>query len=674
LSWKLGALEYLWAGMAMTRDSTVTMAGTSAAARTGSSSASSKGIVLAGDRTPNRAAAQSHTRTVRLLKATLPLAGLAISGVYGLSVMKTMGWGAGIPALEIPNIMPENLAMNNPHYEGFNKDGGRYWVKAATAQQDLKNLSLIKLNTITGEMTDAKKAVTTLTATRGTFDNKANQLELYDSIDVAGDAGMKAHLTRASIQTKESIITSNEPVLVMMEAGTINANTMTARQKVKEYTFVEKVRTHLNAREKGPENASETEPAKAPADQLFGKSDAPVDITSNRLDINDATKIALFTGIVTAVQDGASLTTPELEVSYEGSAAPQSGTESTGSKVKRMTAKNPVVLKQANGDTVTSQNADFDAVTERAVLEGGVVMSQLPDKRATADKAEIDQSANTVLLTGTDVVVTQGQNILKGRRLLFNRGTNKMQLTSPGASNASGRISAHFQQQAQAGAAPAAPKAEAPAQGIAFGASFKTTPGAPVLIDAARLDVDDAAKQAVFTGDVHAVQGDFVIRAAELVANYTGSTGLSGATNAADPTKNSAAQLTHIKARTKVEITSKDGQNAKGDWADFDPKANMATLGGNVILTQGKNVVRGTKLVIDMTTGESVIQNEAPATNSATTIAPDGTATAATSATSAGGRPSATFYIDDIKSRAPKVPGKPAASSWQAETAPSAPR
>jgi lipopolysaccharide transport protein LptA/LPS export ABC transporter protein LptC len=652
--------------MAMTRDSTVT----SAAARPSSNSAGSKGIVLAGDRTANRLAAQRHTWTVRILKAGLPLAGLAIAGLYGLSVMKSMGWGAGIPALKMPNIVPENLAMNNPHYEGFNKDGGRYWVKAATAQQDLKNLSLIKLNTITGEITDAKKAVTTLTAQRGTFDNKANQLELYDSIDVAGDAGMKAHLTRASIQTKENIITSNEPVLVMMEAGTINANSMTARQKVKEYTFVDKVRTHLNAREKG----QEAEPTAAPADQLFGKSDAPVDIASNRLDINDATKIALFTGTVTAVQDGASLTTPELEVSYEGSAAPQAGSDASGSKVKRMTARNPVTMKQANGDTVSSQTADFDAVTERAVLEGNVVMSQLPDKRATADKAEIDQSANTVLLTGTDVVVTQGQNVLKGRRLLFNRGTSKMQLTSPGVSNASGRISAHFQQQAQAGAAPAAPKAETAAQGIAFGASFKTTPGAPVQIDAARLDVDDAAKQAVFTGDVHAVQGDFVIRATELIASYTGSTALNGTAKAADPAKSSAAQLTHIKARTKVEITSKDGQNAKGDWADFDPKANMATLGGNVVLTQGKNVVRGTKLVIDMTTGEAVIQNEAPATNSATTIAPDGTATAATSATSAGGRPSATFFIDDIKNQAPKAAGKPAASSWKADTAPATPR
>lgn len=433
---------------------------------------------------------------------------------------------------------------------------------------------------------------------------------------------------------------------------------MTARQKAKEYTFVDKVRTHLNARE------GKAEPAVAAAktDAMIGASNAPVDITSNRLDVNDNTKTALFTGMVSASQDGASMTTPELEVSYEGTAAPQAATDASGgSKVKRLIAKNPVVLKQANGDSVTSQAADFDPVSQRAVLEGDVVMTQLPDKRATADKAEVDQASNSVLLTG-DVVVTQGQNVLRGRRLAFNRATSKMQLSSTAPA---GRISARFQQ-AQGTPAQAAPKVDVQNQGIPFGASFKTDPGAPVAIDATRLDVDDATKQATFTGDVRAVQGEFIIRAAELTATYTGSAGLNG--TGANSSKQTAAQLTRIKAKTKVQITSKDDQSATGDWADFDPKANMATLGGNVILKQGKNVVRGTKLVIDMTTGESVIKTEAPSGNGAPVVSQDGTATGSASTS---GRPTATFYIDQLKAKVPKAAPGAAGSAWKAETAPS---
>lgn len=626
--------------------------------------APSRGIVLAGDRTESRAAARRHSHNVRLMRIGFPIATATIVSIYGISLMRTVGWGLSIPRLEMPQILPENLAMQNPHYEGFNKDGGRYWVKALSAQQDLKTFSLIKLSGITGELTDAKKQRTTLSAARGTFDNKANVLELYDSINVDGDAGMKAQLTRATIDTKASIITSQEPVVVTMDAGTINANQMTARQKAKEYTFVDNVRTHLNAREAKLSAAPETPAA---TNQMIGASNAPVDILSNRLDINDATKVALFTGTVAASQGGATLTTPELEVSYEGSAAPQAGVEAAsggGGKLKRMLAKNPVTMTQANGDTVTSHSADFDPATQRAVLDGDVVMTQSPDKRATADKAEIDQTLKTVVLSG-DVVVTQAQNILKGRRLDFNQVTNKMQLTAPASTGGGGRISARFQQSPAAGAKAAKPE-KPREQGIAFGATFKTDPNAPVQIEATRLDVDDAVKQAVFTGDVRAIQGDFIMRANEIAATYTGSASLNGSgTASADPASKGAAQLSRIKAKNNVKITSNDGQNATGDWADFDPKANMATLGGDVVLTQGKNVVRGTKLVIDMTTGESVIKTEAVA-DGRPTVSPDGTASTATGTSN---RPSAVFYPGEMKANADKKKAKPE-DGWQARSAP----
>lgn len=632
--------------------------------------ASARGIVLAGDRTESRAAARAHSRNVRILKTALPISTLAIVSIYSISILQTVGWGLAIPKLEMPQILPENLAMQNPHYEGFNKDGGRYWVKAQAAQQDLKSFNMIKLTGITGEMIDAKKQSTTISAARGTFDNKANVLELYDAIDVDGNAGMKAKLTRATIDTKESIITSKEPVSVAMEAGSIEANQMTVRQKAKEYTFVDNVRTHLKAREAKPGDQS----AASAADQstgMMGASNAPVDILSNRLDVNDATKIALFTGTVTATQAGATMTTPELEVTYEGSAAPTSPSDAnaSGGKLKRMLAKNPVTMTQANGDTVTSQTADFDPATQRAVLDGDVVMTQAPDKRATADKAEIDQTTKIIVLTG-DVAVAQAQNLLKGRRLEFNQLTNKMQLTAPASTGGAGRITARFQQPQQGGSRPA--KADdSPTKGIAFGATFKTDPNAPVQIEAARLDVDDTAKQAVFTGDVRAIQGDFIIRASEVAATYTGSAGLNatGSISPTNPAGKGAAQLSRIRAKNNVKITSNEGQTATGDWADFDPKANTATLGGDVVLTQGKNVVRGTKLVIDMNTGESVIKTEAVATGRSN-VAPDGTATTSTGTSN---RPSAVFYPGEMKAAADKKKSKSDSKpedGWQARSAP----
>lgn len=629
---------------------------------------SGSGIVIASDRTANRQAARRHTARVRVLKIALPLTSFLLLAVFAAPVVKTFGLGAAMPDIAMPQILPESLKMENPHYEGFNADGGRYWVKADYAQQDLKSLSVIRLTRISGELVDAEKKTTRLAAKRGAFNNKSSVLELFDDIAVDGDDGLKARLTRATIKTKEGLITSDAPVSVAMTAGTITAKQMSIQQKSKEFAFVDNVRTHLNAKSQA-DAASAQQTAPQAAEQTdakpsfaFGDAGKPIDIASNRLDVNDKTKLAIFTADVTAIQGTSSLTTPELSVTYEGEAVKTDAKAATQSgKVKRIVAKGPVVLTDAEQRRVTSQSADFDPLAETALLEGDVVMTEGTDKRVTGDRALFDQKTGTLEMTGP-VVLTQGDNVLKGRRLTFNRTTSRMQLTGEGAGSA-GRITAHFKQNGDK-TSTAGSDAEAPTKGISFGATFRTDPGAPVDIEADRLDVDDAAKRAVFAGGVRAKQGDFIINAAELTAAYAGSATLAG--TAQPSNAQPSARLTRIEARKKVLITSKDGQSATGDWADFDTKANIATLGGNVVLTQGKNVVRGTKLVIDMNTGQSTIKTEATDTPGGSMIsssAGDGDGKITKSS-----RPSAIFYPNDFKNQANKT--KQAVDGWQTRSAP----
>ncbi len=602
---------------------------------------------LAGDKTGARTTARGHSRLVRIFKYALPLSAVTAVGVYGLSVMSAVGWNSGLPALDAPQILPDNLAMENPHYEGFTSDGGRYWVKAARAQQDLPSMNVIKLQAITGELTDAQKAKTLIAAERGVFDSKSHLLDLFDKITITGDGGLSADLTRATVKTKEGLITSDQPVKVTMDAGAITANQLTIRQKAKEYTFVDDVRSIFKPRKQ--EAGALTTGAVADAAKLshktgampFGASDQPINVSSSRLDVNDIAKTALFSGTVVAEQAGATLSAPELEVSYEGAAA--SGASSGGAKVKRILAKSAVELRQSTGEIVTSRSADFDAEKQLAAMEGDVVITQGPEKRVTGDRAEFDQKANAMLVTGA-VGVTQGANALRGGRLAFNRASNQMQLTSPGVG---GRVFANFQQPTDRRAAASAPaEAAASQKGIPFAATFKTNPGAPVSVESATLDIDDNVKQAVFRGKVRAVQGDFVIQSSELTAMYSGSASLAGADAEAD--KSGGARLSKMKARKEVTVTSADGQRATGDWADFDTASNTATLGGEVVLTQGKNVVRGTKLVINMTTGEAVINTEPGAAAGAmiSSSDADGAGQAVKSQ-----RPSAVFYPREMKAQ-----------------------
>jgi lipopolysaccharide transport protein LptA/LPS export ABC transporter protein LptC len=600
------------------------------------------------DRVRSFARARRHTRAVRVFRRLLPaFAVLVVVGYVGI-VLKTIGWVSGLPQIEISQIIPENLTMHNPRYEGFNDDGGAYVVTAKTAVQDLTDLSRVTLNDIVGDLEDANKAKTNLKAAHGLYNSKTNELELFDGIDIVSESGLHVRLSRASVHTKENVVVSKEPVVVEMPGGTVRSNELTLHNKTRKVTFLNNVTAHLVPA--AQPKAATVKPAAAAGAPLISAANGPIDITSDRLEIDDARRIATFAGAVRAVQGDAVLETTALEVHYENGSAKGTIANAAGAKIRRIAAPSPVVLTRAPQDRVTSDRLDFDALNEVAVLSSDVVMTSGADRRVTSDEATIDQRADTVLLTG-NVVAVQGRNQLTGGRLYVEQATGRTQLSNPAAPGASepGRISTRFYRNVIESQQPQ--KQGAGAAGAAAPAVvFKTDPNAPIDVEADRLDVDDRAKLAVFKGNVHAAQGDFVVRTAELSARYTGQAGLAAQINA--NTAKQPAQLTRIEARGKVIVTSKDGQNATGDWADFDVKANQVTLGGDVVLTQDNNVVRGTRLVIDMTTGQSVIHND-PGEPWTAEAAPAGDKKGYVVQGPSAGRPSAIFYPKQRKAGSP---------------------
>jgi lipopolysaccharide export system protein LptA len=204
-------------------------------------------------------------------------------------------------------------------------------------------------------------------------------------------------------------------------------------------------------------------------------------------------------------------------------------------------------------------------------------------------------------------------------------------------------VAVHAQAPISTEAAPAPPTpaaaptpASAPATGSGFGALSKNS-GQPIDIESDVLVVHDAKKYATFKGNVKAVQGTTTLRATELDVHYVGGgsdslTGGQGATAAnadakagdakvedakAGDTKaggggalgGDGTQISKIEARGEVIITSDQDQTTTSDWALYDVPAQQVTVGGNVVLMQGKNVLKGDRLVIDLATGESRFEN-----------------------------------------------------------------
>jgi len=135
---------------------------------------------------------------------------------------------------------------------------------------------------------------------------------------------------------------------------------------------------------------------------------------------------------------------------------------------------------------------------------------------------------------------------------------------------------------------------------------FSQNRGQPVQIEAASLEVRDKQKVATFAGNVKVVQGDTTMRCKSLVVFYD-SQQTAGSMKAASPGPGGAQQIRRLEARGGVTVTQKD-QTATGDTGLFDMQANTVTLVGNVVVSQGRNVIRGSKLVVDLTSGVSRVE------------------------------------------------------------------
>jgi lipopolysaccharide export system protein LptA len=147
----------------------------------------------------------------------------------------------------------------------------------------------------------------------------------------------------------------------------------------------------------------------------------------------------------------------------------------------------------------------------------------------------------------------------------------------------------------------------------------------PIQIEAASLEMRDKKKEATFSGNVKVVQGDTTMTSKSLVVFYDSGPAPAGATPApaapapkgaksgtmqsATPGPGGSSSIRRLEARGSVVVTQKD-QVVTGETAIFDPRANLITMAGGVVLTQCKNVLKGDRLKVDMTTGVSRVESD----------------------------------------------------------------
>ena len=115
--------------------------------------------------------------------------------------------------------------------------------------------------------------------------------------------------------------------------------------------------------------------------------------------------------------------------------------------------------------------------------------------------------------------------------------------------------------------------------------------GAPIDVDAARIEIQDNANQAVFSGDVVIRQGRMTLNADTVKILYTRK-------------GDASPEMQRLDARGNVRLIT-PSEKATGNIGIYDVPAKIITLVGNVTLDRAGTKLRGERLVINLVSGQT---------------------------------------------------------------------
>jgi lipopolysaccharide export system protein LptA len=127
--------------------------------------------------------------------------------------------------------------------------------------------------------------------------------------------------------------------------------------------------------------------------------------------------------------------------------------------------------------------------------------------------------------------------------------------------------------------------------------------GGPIDIAADSLTVDEGARTQTWLGHVEALQGTNRLRADKVVVFHgkaAGNAGSGAAPNAA------MGDIEKLEASGNVYFVSPT-QVVRGDVAAYTQASDTLVVTGDVVLTQGQNVLKGSRLVVQVGAGRATM-------------------------------------------------------------------
>jgi lipopolysaccharide export system protein LptC len=170
--------------------------------------------------------ARRHSRLVRTLRITIPLAVVvSLAGISLITFFNPLRMLARLPInLNDLIVSGTKITMEKPRMSGFTKDERAYEFTAEAAAQDLTKPDIVELRNIHAKLQMQDKSMMEMSADVGTYNTKLETLKLERNIVLTSSTGNKGRLSVADVDVRKGNVVSDEPVELEMFQGKLNAN------------------------------------------------------------------------------------------------------------------------------------------------------------------------------------------------------------------------------------------------------------------------------------------------------------------------------------------------------------------------------------------------------------------------------------------------------------------
>ncbi len=179
-----------------------------------------------------------HTSRVRFLRRIILFG--AITGVAAILAFAFLNpFRAAIPSVTIDGmgLNGTKVTMQQPKLAGFKSDGRPYRLNARTAVQDARTPNILELHELDADVTMSDKSVVHVVSNLGTYDSSKETMTFDHDVHLTSDSGFDVRMASAYVEFKTGVVDTRAPLTVVMNTGTVSADSMHMTDNGKEVTF-----------------------------------------------------------------------------------------------------------------------------------------------------------------------------------------------------------------------------------------------------------------------------------------------------------------------------------------------------------------------------------------------------------------------------------------------------